>query len=157
MHGSTAATNAILGLRRGADLLIPRVTFTSPEIAALGAPADTPGHTVRTCRHDEVDRAITEDQTAGFTRLVLDRRGRIAGATIVSPRAGDTLPELTLAVRLGLRPRDLAATMHPYPTYADGPWTAAIAEVLAGLTTPRARQAIAVLTANRRLWVRSRA
>jgi len=72
-----------------------------PEIAAVGASVDTPGHIVRTCRRDEVDRAVTEDQTGGLTRLVLDRGGRIAGATIVGPRAGETLTELTLAIRQG--------------------------------------------------------
>ncbi len=51
---------------------------------------------------DEVDRAVVEDKTVGFTRLVLDGRGRIVGATVVWPRAGETLAELNLAVRKGL-------------------------------------------------------
>ena len=72
-HGSLAATNAVLGLRRRVDPVVPRVTFTAPEVAAVGA---VRGHTVRTRPHTEVDRAVTDDDTAGFSRLVLDRRGR---------------------------------------------------------------------------------
>ena len=72
-----------------------------PQIAAVGASVDTPGHTARTWRRDEMDRAVTEDQTGGLTRLVLGRGGRIAGATIVGPGAGETLTELTLAIRQG--------------------------------------------------------
>ncbi|MGH3570245.1 MAG: dihydrolipoyl dehydrogenase family protein [Pseudonocardiaceae bacterium] len=150
VHGSTAAVNAILGLRRPADLIIPRVTYTAPEVAAVGAPADTPGVTVRTLPHDEVDRAVVEARTAGFTRLVLDRRRRIIGATVVGPRAGETLAELTLAVRGGLKAQHLAASMHPYPTWGDGPWNAAIAEVRARLAAPPARRTTNALTALRR-------
>ncbi len=148
VHGSTAASNAVLGLRRAAQVTaIPRVTFTSPEVASVG---QRQGTTVHTRWHDEVDRAVTEGRTAGFTRLVLDRRGRIVGATVVGPRAGETLAELTLAVRRGLRARDLAGVMHPYPTWGDGPWNAAVAEVRSQLAGPVVRRAVRALTAMRR-------
>lgn len=147
VHGSTAATNAVLGLRRRADLLVPRVTFTSPEVAAVGA---TTGHRVRTYRSTWVDRAVAEDETTGFSRLVLDRRGRVIGATVVGPRAGETLAELTLAVRRGLRTRDLAATMHPYPTFGDGPWNAAIADVRTRLGAGATRMVVRALATARR-------
>ncbi len=151
VHGSTAASNAVLGLRRRAQVAaIPRVTYTAPEIAAVGARADEPGVTVRTVTHSDVDRAVAEGRTAGFTRLVLDRRGRVVGATVVGPRAGEVLAELTLAVRLGLRARDLASTMHPYPTFGDGAWNAAVAEVRTRLAAPVARRGTAVLVALRR-------
>lgn len=146
VHGSTAATNAVLGLRRRADLVIPRVTFTSPEVAAVGAPT---GHTVRTVENTELDRAVAEGSTTGFTRVVLDRRGTVVGATVVGPRAGEALAELTLAVRHRLRARDVAATMHPYPTWADGPWNTTIADVRARLAARPAAFAL-------RLWVRAR-
>ncbi|HZG91779.1 MAG TPA: FAD-dependent oxidoreductase [Pseudonocardia sp.] len=151
VHGATAATNAVLGVRRSAQTAaIPRVTFTSPEVAAVGLPAGSPGTTTRTRHHDEVDRAVAEGRTDGFTRLVLDRRGRVVGATVVGPRAGETLAELTLAVRRGLRARDLAGVMHPYPTWGDGPWNAAIAEVRQQLAGPAARRATGALVAVRR-------
>lgn len=154
VHASTAASNAILGLRRSVDTAtIPRVTFTQPEIAAFGVSphqAAATGLTVRDIHHDQVDRAIAEDITRGITRLVLDRRGRVVGACIVGPRAGESLAELVLAARHGLRARDLAASMHAYPTYADGVWKAAIAQVQDGLTSPIAARATRVLASFRR-------
>lgn len=42
-HASLAVSNAILGLRRAVDLTaLPRVTFTSPEVAAVGLASDRP-------------------------------------------------------------------------------------------------------------------
>ncbi|MGI8415657.1 MAG: dihydrolipoyl dehydrogenase family protein, partial [Nakamurella sp.] len=132
VHGATAASNAVLGLRRTVDTAtIPRVTFTQPEVAAFGVnphQAAATGLTVRDIHHEQVDRAIAEDATRGITRLVLDRKGRVVGASIVGPRAGESLAELVLAARHGLRARDLAAAMHAYPTYGDAVWKAAIAQ-----------------------------
>ena len=158
MHGSIAATNAILGLRRTIDeAAVPRVTFTSPEVAAVGVgtgPGTLPvGARVRTLDHAHVDRAVTDGATDGFTRLAVDRRGRLIGATVVSPRAGETLGEVTLAVRLGLRPRDLAATTHPYPTFNDGVWNAAVADVRESLGSGPVRSVTRLLGAGRRAWV----
>ncbi len=149
VHGSTAATNAVLGLRRRAEdpAVVPRVTYTFPEVAAVGA---RDGHHVRTVPLTAVDRAVADGRTEGFSRLVLDRRGRVRGATVVGPRAGEALGELTLAVRSGLRARDLAGTVHPYPTYANGPWDAAIADVRARLAARPARLVTALLRGARR-------
>lgn len=158
VHGSTAAVNAVLGLHRAAQTqAIPRVTFTDPEVAAVGAaPADADtkrGLRVVTRHHHEVDRAIADADTSGFSRLVLDAKGRVVGAGIVGPRAGESLAELVLAVRLGLRTRDLAATVHAYPTYSDGPWNAAIADVRERLAAPRTARAVRVLASIRRRWL----
>lgn len=141
MHGSYAASNAVLGLRRRVDsLVLPRVTFTSPEVASVGlapaAAAQDRRLRVVTEEHAETDRAIAEAATAGFSRLVLDRRGRLVGAVVVGPRAGETIGEATLAVARGLRAQDLAAVTHPYPTYSDGLWNAVIGDVRAGLRRP---------------------
>jgi hypothetical protein len=76
-----------------------------------------------------VDRAVTDERTEGFTRLTLGRGGKILGGTIVGPRAGESLAELTLAVKKGLTTADIAGTTHAYPTYSDGLWNAAIADV----------------------------
>ncbi len=154
VHASTAASNAVLGLRRTVDTAtIPRVTFTQPEIAAFGVRPDraaASGLTVHDIPHDHVDRAIAEDNTRGITRLITDHRGRLVGASIVGPRAGESLAELVLAARHGLRTRDLAAAMHAYPTYSDGIWKAAIADVQHGLNRPAAKCVTRVLSAIRR-------
>ena len=161
VHASLAAANAVLGLRRRAETrVVPRVTFTHPEVAAVGVSPDEAagraGLRVLTRAHTHVDRAIAEAETGGCTSLVVDSRSRIVGATVVGPRAGESLAELVLAVRVGLTTRDLAGAMHAYPTYADGPWNAAIADVTAQLATPRQARPLRALAAARRHWLAMR-
>ncbi len=155
VFGSLAATNAVLGLRRTVDLsAVPRVTFTDPEVAAVGSPtwADSGGPAPRTVTrgNERVDRAVVDDRTDGFSRLALGKRSRIVGATVVGPRAGETLAELTLAVRKQLSTTELAGTVHPYPTYGDGPWNAAIADVRKRLSSPIAQRLTGLLRRLRR-------
>ncbi len=133
VNGSVAATNAILGLRRKAETrVIPRVTFTSPEVAAVGieaSAADPRRHRVFTQQHSHSDRAITEQATSGFTQIVVEKSGRIVGGTVVGPRAGETVGELALAVQSKLSTSSVASTIHPYPTYNDPLWNAAVSDV----------------------------
>ncbi len=154
VHGSLAASNAVLGLRRTVSLnAIPRVTFTQPEIAAAGVSTDLSAdtkHTIRTIRNSDVDRAVAEGQTAGFTRLVLDAKGRVIGATIVGPRAGESLAEVVLAIHQGLRGRDIAGAIHAYPTYSDGVWKVAIEQLQAQLHQPAWKAVTSILRRIRR-------
>ncbi|WP_104529351.1 dihydrolipoyl dehydrogenase family protein [Blastococcus saxobsidens] len=154
MHGSIAASNAVLGLRRAVDPVVPRVTYTSPEVASVGiSPADARerGLTVRRVEHGTVDRAVAEGATDGFTSLVVDRRHRLVGGVVVGPRAGETLGELTLAIRKGLTTADLAGTSHAYPTYNDALVDAALDDVRARLAGPLVRGALRAA-----VWVRGR-
>lgn len=158
VNGSLAATNAALGLRRRVDAdAVPRVTFTHPEVGAVGlAPADAvaAGCVVREVHHEHTDRAIAEGETAGFTRLVVDGKGRVRGAVIVGPRAGETIGEAALAVRQGITTSAIASTTHPYPTYSDALWNAAIADVRVRLERGAVAGAIRVLARWRRLTTR---
>jgi pyruvate/2-oxoglutarate dehydrogenase complex dihydrolipoamide dehydrogenase (E3) component len=106
-------------------LTIPWSTYTSPEIAHVGlTPQEASDRNIEidtyTQPFAEVDRAILENETAGFVR-VHARRGtdQILGATIVAAHAGDLISEITLAMTHGLGLKSLAATIHPYPTQAD--------------------------------------
>ncbi len=158
VNGSLAATNAALGLRRRVDAdAVPRVTFTHPEVAAVGlAPAEAAaaGCAVREVHHGHTDRAIAEDETAGFTRLVVDPKGRVRGAVIVGPRAGESIGEAALAVRQGISTSAIASTTHPYPTYSDALWNAAIADVRVRLERGAVASAIRVLARWRRATTR---
>ena len=151
VHGSLAAGNAVLGLRRTVRLdAVPRVTYTSPELAAVGAPtaddARRPaGHRVLTQDHRDADRAVTDQRTDGVTRLAVDARHRVVGATVVGARAGESLAELSLAVTKGLTTTDLAATIHPYPAYTDPTWDAAVEDATSRLDGRSARAVVAVL------------
>ncbi len=157
-HGSTAATNAVLGTRRKVAGTVPRAIFTDPEVAAVGLSTQNvaPSHHLVVIENSEVDRAVAEGRTEGFTALVHDKGGTILGATVVGPRAGETLGELTLAVSKGLKTTDLAGSIHPYPTYGDGPWKAALADVSRRLDSGLATRAIGILSASRRKWLHFR-
>jgi pyruvate/2-oxoglutarate dehydrogenase complex dihydrolipoamide dehydrogenase (E3) component len=138
----------LLGVRRRIDYAaVPWVTFTDPEVARVGLTApeartkygdryDDKAQ-VHTLEHDKVDRAVADGHAEGFTTLVLGPRGKIVGATVVAPRAGETIAHLAAAVRLGWTPSQYAKTVHPYPTYADGPWHASLLDVYARLSRIR--------------------
>jgi hypothetical protein len=106
--------------------------------------------------HAELDRAVTQDERSGVTRLAIDRKGRIVGATVVSPRAGETLGELSLAIHHGMRTRDLASVTHAYPTYNDAVWNAAVRDVRTSLASGMTGRAIHLLRVVRLIWVRWR-
>lgn len=157
VQGSIAATNALLGpWRRWDPRAVPWVTYTDPEVARVGLTEDQAraahGAGVRTRRveHAHLDRAVIEGATAGFSDVVLDRRGRVVGACVVAPRAGEMLAELTALVARRGRLRDLAGVVHPYPGWSDGPWRAALDEVTATTRRPLVRGALAAVLAARR-------
>lgn len=81
---------------------------------------------VVTIQHRHLDCAIAEGDTSGFTQVITDRRGRILGATIVGPRAGESLSEVTLTVANGLTANQVTNTTHAYPTFSDGFWNACV-------------------------------
>lgn len=95
--------------------------------------------------HAHVDRAIAEGEVRGSTTLVVDRRGRVRGASIVGPRAGETLGEMTVAIRAGLTARQLASTIHAYPTYSDAAWNALVREAQRSLGSGVLARVIRVL------------
>ncbi len=159
MHGSIAATNALLGPVRSIDHeRIPWVTFTDPEVAHVGLTEDQARHRhgeavrIRLLSHDHVDRAIVEDETDGFTHVVLDGKGRVLGATVVAPRAGEMIAELTGLVATRRRLRDLASVVHPYPAWSDGVWNTAVAESARVLGSPVMRRVTRALLRARRFW-----
>ena len=154
-HGSLAASNAVLGLRRTVSPdLIPRVTYTSPEVASFGIAADSrPGLKVHTVPHSEVDRAVAEGRTQGYSQIVLDERGKVVGASIVGPRAGESLAEALLAGQQGLKARSMASAIHAYPTWSDGIWKSTVAQGRADLAATPTKQVTTALAKVRRAWL----
>lgn len=130
--GRIAAGNALgKGLRgRFRGDLVPRVVFTDPEVASVGLTPGTapPGSRVAYLPLAEVDRAITDARTDGFIAIVAGPRrllhnaagGRVLGATIVAPRAGEMIQEVVLAMRTGAFTGRLVQTSHAYPTWSNG-------------------------------------
>jgi pyruvate/2-oxoglutarate dehydrogenase complex dihydrolipoamide dehydrogenase (E3) component len=115
---------ALLGKSVRADhTAVPRVTFTDPEVASVGlseAAARAQGLDVVVVRMDPAEsaRGYIHGFQGGLLKLVGDRqRGVLVGATLVSPRAGETIGELVLAIRARIPISVLADVIHPYPAF----------------------------------------
>jgi pyruvate/2-oxoglutarate dehydrogenase complex dihydrolipoamide dehydrogenase (E3) component len=102
---------------------VPRVTFTDPEVASVGlseAAARARGIDVVVASADpaETARGYIHDFHKGALKLVGDRgRGVLIGATLVTPRAGEIVGELVLAIKLGTPLKTLADVIHPFPAF----------------------------------------
>jgi pyruvate/2-oxoglutarate dehydrogenase complex dihydrolipoamide dehydrogenase (E3) component len=82
----------------------------------------------------ESARGYIHDFHGGVLKLVGDRRrGVLVGATVMSPRAGEILGELVLAVKVGTPIRVLADVIHPFPAF-NRVLGAALGELAAKLT-----------------------
>jgi len=102
---------------------LPRVTYTDPELAQVGlteAEARSAGRDVTTLRWalHENDRAIAEGDTEGLVKLVI-AKGRVVGAGIVAPHAGEMIGLWTLAISQKTKLSALAGMIVPYPTRAE--------------------------------------
>lgn len=101
--------------------IIPRVTYTDPEIASVGMnEGEARGAAVdhRVLRWDmaENDRAQIERSTTGFIKVVAGKGGKILGATIVGRNAGELIHVWCLAISKELSLRDMTDYVAPYPT-----------------------------------------
>jgi pyruvate/2-oxoglutarate dehydrogenase complex dihydrolipoamide dehydrogenase (E3) component len=135
-----------IGGGKASRLVIPWVTYTSPEVAHVGrSERDAAAAGVEvdsiTVPLPEVDRAVLDGEDEGFLRVHL-RRGsdRIVGATLVAEHAGEMIGEIALAMTAGLGLGKIGATVHPYPTQSEVFRKAADAWRRTRLT-PRARAA----------------
>jgi pyruvate/2-oxoglutarate dehydrogenase complex dihydrolipoamide dehydrogenase (E3) component len=146
-HGVLATLNALFHARRRADhSATPRVVFCDPELASVGLTeaeaAAPPRRPPLVFRHDyaDSDRAITAADTRGFAKLVADRRGRLLGATVLAPAAGESIAELARLVRDRATLADLARVVHAYPTFGEGSVRAAEEWWSHRLMNPRGRR-----------------
>lgn len=126
-QGFQAARNALLpGNNSGFPAVMPRVTFTDPEIAQVGLTSEqalqshSDDMVTSTWPISKVDRAVCDNDCDGMIKLVATRGGTILGATIVGQRAGETIMEIVVAMQRKLNVSDLASIIHPYPTYNSG-------------------------------------
>ncbi len=128
-HAADAASRAVVQnalfpgpRKRISKLVIPRCTYTDPEVAHVGLSARDAGARgveVDTwdVPMDDVDRALAEGDTDGLLRVHTKKGSdEIVGATIVARHAGDMISEITTAMAAGLGLGSFAAVIHPYPT-----------------------------------------
>ncbi|MBW3097564.1 dihydrolipoyl dehydrogenase family protein [Pseudohoeflea coraliihabitans] len=105
--------------------LMPRVTFTDPELAHVGLTEAEArkehGDRLEVLRfpYAENDRAQAERRTEGRIKVIADRRARILGASIVGAGAGEMINLWTLAVSKKMSLSDIRAYVPPYPTMTE--------------------------------------
>lgn len=123
-EAARAVRNMFLPGSSGSDFLVPWCTFTDPELAHAGlteeqARAEHSSGAVRVWRQDleHSDRARADSVAEGELRIVT-AKGRIVGAHVLAPHAGELIGELALAIDRKLKLTDLASVVHVYPTIA---------------------------------------
>lgn len=105
------------------DAAIPSCVFSDPELASVGLTVDQAeelyGTDSDSWRIDLAhnDRARTDAHAEGAV-VVVTAKGRIVGAHLLAPGAGEMIHELSLAIHAELRLEELAETVHVYPTVA---------------------------------------
>ena len=125
--GAIAAINALIGRfgRLKFDKLVPRVTYTSPEVASVGltqAQAKEQKREVEVFTYPlaELDRAVIDGVGEGLVKLIAAKgTDRVLGATIVAPNAGDLIVPWILAIKQGVGLKAMQSLIHPYPTMSE--------------------------------------
>ncbi|MBL8783156.1 MAG: FAD-dependent oxidoreductase, partial [Alphaproteobacteria bacterium] len=133
-----------------ANAVTPWCTYTDPELAHVGlteASAREKGLTVSIARwplHDN-DRAQAERELHGLAKVVVVK-GRVVGATIVAPHAGDLILPWVMAVGQKMKLSAMAGLVAPYPTLSEISKRAAGSYFTPTLFSGRTRGLIKVLS-----------
>jgi dihydrolipoamide dehydrogenase len=126
MRQGKVVAEAIAGRPAAFDnVVVPAVVFTDPEVAWCGlteTQASRDGRAVKVAKFQWAasGRAATLGRSDGLTKLVVDpETGRMLGAGIVGPGAGELIAEAALAVESALLAEDVALTIHTHPTLSE--------------------------------------
>ncbi|MCI4664962.1 MAG: FAD-dependent oxidoreductase [Neomegalonema sp.] len=145
-HAGVVIRNALFRIPAKASLAhAPWTTYTDPELAQVGlterAAREAHGDAVEVSSWSlaENDRAQAERRTQGRVKVVLGRRGKILGAGIVGPQAGELIQVWALAISKGMKIKDIAGMIAPYPTLGEASKRAAGAYFAPKLFAPRTR------------------
>lgn len=104
---------------------LPWVTYTTPELAHVGLTEEAArareGDRLTILRWplSENDRAQTERSTQGLLKVVANRRGKVLGASILAPNAGELIQLWCLAIQEGVGVKAIAGMIAPYPTLGE--------------------------------------
>jgi pyruvate/2-oxoglutarate dehydrogenase complex dihydrolipoamide dehydrogenase (E3) component len=144
--------NALFGLPVKARTSMPHVTYTDPELAQAGMTEAEArarhGDRVKLLRwpFSGNDRAQAEGRTDGLVKIVTGPRGRILGAGIVGPGAGDLIQPWILALEKGLKIGAMATPVLPYPTRGEAGRRAAVNYFQEFASNPLVRGVIRVVS-----------
>ena len=111
--------------------VVPWTTFCDPEVARCGlteaeAREKYGDVDVFTLDQSDVDRAVAEGETHGFSKVIASRwNGKILGVHLVGANAGEVIHEYILAMQEGIPLRKLSGMIHVYPTFSSSTWRVA--------------------------------
>ncbi len=106
-------------------LTIPSVAYTDPEVAWMGltetdAKTEDIDYEKSTFPWAASGRSLALGRSEGLTKLLFDpKTGRLLGAGIVGPGAGELIAEAVLALEMGADAEDIGLTVHPHPTLSE--------------------------------------
>ncbi|MEB3033367.1 mercury(II) reductase [Mycolicibacter sp. MYC340] len=125
-HGAMVVDNALTGANRSVDYThLPRVTFTSPALGAVGMTDEQAAAAgircdCRVLPLDYVPRALVNRDTRGFVKVLADAdTGRILGITAVAKEAGELAAAGVYILAAGMTVQQVANTWSPYLTMAE--------------------------------------
>jgi dihydrolipoamide dehydrogenase len=117
-QGRVVAAN-ILGEPREANYeAVPRVTFTDPQAASVGAAEAIFSATARLSEVAKTETYTRAPESIGFLTLLSDGE-RLTGAYALGPEAGEWLQQATLAIRARVPLEVLRDTIQPFPTFSE--------------------------------------
>ena len=125
-EGMVAAENAVKGNSETVNYKsIPSCVYTEPEVAGVGKTEDelkAEGVEYKVGRFDfrGLGKAKAIGKIQGFIKVLVDKDDVIIGATLVGPHCTDLLTELSLAVGLGLKAKDVGRVIHAHPSLSEG-------------------------------------
>ena len=125
-HEGKVAAEVSAGEKASFDALtIPSVAYTDPEVAWTGlteveAKQQGIDYEKATFPWAASGRSLGMGRNEGLTKVIFDKdSGRLLGAAVVGPHAGDLIAEATLALEMGADAADLSLTIHPHPTLSE--------------------------------------
>lgn len=131
---------------------VPWVTYTNPEIANVGMNEKTAlekmgekNFQVLKWPYLENDRAKAERETEGFVKVIIKPNGKILGAAIAGKQAGDLLQPWSLAISKGLKIKDMAQIIVPYPTLGEINKRAAGSYFTPRIFSPKVKKIVALM------------
>lgn len=125
-EGMVAAENAVKGNGETVNYKsIPSCVYTEPEVAGVGKTEDelkAEGVEYHVGKFDfrGLGKAKAIGKIQGFIKVLVDKDDVIIGATLVGPHCTDLLTELSLAVGLGLKAKDVGRVIHAHPSLSEG-------------------------------------
>ncbi len=140
VHEGKVAAEVIAGHKAGFDALtIPSVAYTDPEIAWMGLTENQAKQ--QGIEYDKAafpwaasGRSLAMGRKEGITKILCEKgTGRVLGAGMVGPNAGELIAEAVLALEMGADAEDISLTIHPHPTLSET--FAFAAEMITGTIT----------------------